>query len=200
MRGWKLVLGVVLFCLVIGVLVLIPYRFSLPQNDLAGWSSLGTWLQGVLTPLLLLVAIGSFWYQSESVKAQTRAQADANQIAQRAFFLDNSRKFTGHINYRCICALVNGEPADNPNARGLTVMVALLRGAGAEAAKLIDSLPNYEILDLNQVRRGRQFALLKRDIDQVINLGERCEMEGLLDGRVVQIQSLILENPPIPSA
>jgi hypothetical protein len=61
----------------------------------------GSWLQGTLTPISLLLALITF-------QSQARSQRDTNLLLGKTFFMDVKEKYEGHLNYLAGAA-VRGE-------------------------------------------------------------------------------------------
>ena len=194
---WGLAIPVIL------AIVVLPIGWDLARwhrigagNDWANW---GAWLQGSLTPLALVFAALSFQSQQRAADRQAAQQRDANLIAERAMFIDKLSAFTGHINYRCYCA-VFGEQIKQPVEVGRHGGFMALESALNCFDPVVNDPDlrqvNRAALTHDEIRKGRFYNQLAHEIDQIIEIGRRVELDGMLDGRIAETRSLIDRYPP----
>lgn len=195
MRTWMIwVIGIIVAFVV--AMPWIPFAPHLGAGArLPFYSDFGAWLQGILTPAALLVAILAF-------QAQARASREANRIANRTFFIANVERFVGHLAYRSLCALVDGTPSDvtrnDPQTRD-EILGALIELLTRYRTSWVE-LAHRRVLTLEQLRRSSHYAILKEDIDDILAAGRDAELDTLLDNRIMRIRDGINRNPPISDA
>jgi hypothetical protein len=173
------------------------------------YGSLGAWIQGVLTPLLFVLAILSFREQSKAFRDQNEAfveqiqtQQTANRIAARAFFVANVRQLSGHLAYRCYCALVDATPPDitiEDSNRGRVLDVLSRMFEGHETANAFRDPNGLAIKSAAEVKGGTHYALLRKDMADIVSLAEDAGLVSLLDNRLVRIHNG-LRSDPAPTA
>ena len=136
MRSKLMICLLFLFCLAYSVFA---FRFPLARAafnwcDRDSYTAMGTWLQGVLTPVFLLIAALTFSWQTQS-------QGEANKTANRVLLFSNLERFAGHLHYRCVTALIGDAPSaelvNSANFEGLTAMKMRLSGKEADLNNLL---------------------------------------------------------------
>lgn len=188
------------------LLISLPFwaNLAVDATHLAAYAAAGAWLQGALTPLLLGVAIISFWIQRRSAETQAKAQADANDIAAWTFFIDNVNKLAGHLSYGCMCAIYGQQlPGDyNPTGQrlGFQAMPFVFKGFNPVQGGVLPPMQGREPLILEEMRGNEQYAILAKEINQVLALSRQVKLEGMLDSRITDIRNLIERYPPTRSS
>jgi hypothetical protein len=154
---------------------------------------MGTWLQGVLTPVFLLIAALTFSWQTQS-------QGEANKTANRVLLFSNLERFAGHLHYRCVTALIGDAPSaelvNSANFEGLTAMKMRLSGKEADLNNLIGKLVEGRSPVAPAVMyNSPSYKRLRDEIEQIVELGKQVGLVGLLDGRILKIHELIQHRP-----
>lgn len=179
---WLIAVGV----LVASMLTALPLFFSLfgvPKPD--KWSEWGAWLQGVLTPLSLLVAAVALWQQKQS-------QSEANTVASRTFFAGNVQLFTELIGRQCKSCLTrvkqNAKWDDaKDESRALDYMKSLL----SEGAVGFDLGEKNWLQHVDFVVSTSDYHILCKTVNEIVSQADSVGLRYMLDDRIQSIHSLI---------
>jgi len=79
---------------------------------------------------------------------------------------------------------------------GFQAMPAMFKGFDPVVAGIVPSIQGGETLCLEEMRASEQYAILVKEIDQVISLSRRVRLEGMLDGRIMEVWNLVKQHPP----
>lgn len=158
------------------------------KTELELLSYVGAWFQGVLTPVALVLTLWTFAKQSAD-------QSDANRSVAQAVFIANVAGFASQIGHRCVTALTGVEAKHEPGLSdaGLTVMEKRLQDV---PGSLEDHGYDYREISKAEMRASAGYRQLRKEIEAIARMGETVDMDGLLDGRIGRIRTLIAEQPP----
>jgi hypothetical protein len=143
----------------------------------------GAWLQGVLTPALVTIAIVTWKSQLRAQRADEEAGRWANRLNASSLMLSHLHAFYGHVNYTSACAIAGHRPndADVPggNFQCVARLIRILAGQAPtledqEMAKTLAARPRSEIV------KGEQYAILRDSLRHIIQLLEQANL-GYLD-------------------
>jgi hypothetical protein len=170
-------------------LVTVFPALKLSQKEHYPFSDLGTWLQGVLTPLIVGIALITWLSQQRAQRDEAAAQQATTRLNATALILTHLHQFYGHVNYTAACALTDSRPSRDKIPQGdfqcVNILIDLVRGKGVNA-ELFSGRP---ILSRNDVIRSEQFRILKRDMAQILNLLQTAEIAYMTDYRITELRT-----------
>lgn len=187
LKRWNILKGLSVF-IIAGMLFTIFYlplhAWRHPHNFRYPYQDLGAWLQGALTPAILLVGLISWW-------AQRRGTVEQNRILTTSLLLENLRAFYGHLNYTAFCAIIGRRPSaatlPSGNLEGVTRLLRILRTGHADYADL-NIPPDLQALPtIDEIRAGDNYDKLIRSVDKTLTLAESANLIELVDERVQQL-------------
>lgn len=164
------------------------WHFS-PELGIKNYGEYGGWLQGVLTPLILLVAFIAWFSQQQSAK-------EANTIQARSFLLEFLHNFYGHINYTAACAIVGHRPSSDHvpfgNLQCVSALIAVLSNRTVP-----ETLPGTNLKALStvyEIENGDNYLLLKASLQFMDDMIRSSKMELLVDQRIRELTNLVQQH------
>lgn len=174
-EGMSLILIVLLMLgLVFTVIPFLIRKWGCSVGSGFTYAEYGTWLQGALTPLVVLIAaIGLY-----------RTKSSDN----RTLFITNEWRFYEHINYISKVCIVGGKDfsAESHTLSSVEKLIKILNGGKNDE----DDTRTADV-----IRNEDWFKELKRDVYIVYNLARLGGIEPLLHGPIQQLKKILDEAP-----
>lgn len=192
-----------IFVIVIGVAAAdVFFKVRLPaQSWYAGYAELGSWLEGVLTPISVLLAGLGIVLQSKATAETNRAAIQAieaqtlsNKLAATGIFLDKLETFFAHLDYLCFCVLLNRRPNKDelPKELGLGFRCILLALDSFSPEGIKEEVPQVKHLQMKIIMsQSTHVRALTDALDRIISLGKQVGFEDMLDGRVRVLRAML---------
>jgi len=193
--AWKRWLRVALILFAIvgvigGVAVGLPlYRWGLKTGHKMAYQDLGTWLQGVLTPVLIVIGLATWW-------SQKIGQEQANRIQVQNAILSNVHELYGKLNYSAAWVVRGDNPKPGTVHYGdlqeVDRLIAILKNKADETP----SHSAFLAASYSDIVGSDQFRKLKSNLDHIIQLIDGSGTASLYDPRIFVLHSEMTNTKP----
>jgi hypothetical protein len=169
---------------VLAGLAYLPFAgLPLPFARLNTYQDYGAWLAGALTPVLVAVALLSWWVQKAG-------QDEANRIQAQTLILTNVHELYGRINYMSCCVIGARHPEPGTlragNLQEVERLTRLLRNRGAKEQTETHASPAVQY---DEMIRSHFFKQLSKDLQRTTDLIETADLKFLIDERIFELHA-----------
>jgi hypothetical protein len=163
------------------------------------WATYGTWINGITTPVLLVVAIITFMAQrkaseeqSRDIRSQINHLAASNKISARANFIQHMQSYSYRIDELCESAIWGGIPTykDRDDLTYVQSFIKISQGTEIPKAKR----------SIAEIRSGIHYATLCAVVHDFITSAEENDSIGLVDLRIRYLQVVLRTMEPTLSS
>lgn len=177
---------IVILALILAGPFILHWKSHDPSTHVFKLGEYGAWLQGALTPGVVILAFVTLYNQISSLNSALKSQRETNAIQREAnkqllmgIILDNIERFQGHLNYLAFAAFYNERRSRDVMEPGRMYYINLLLKP--------DQTPHP----------GEHAENLKKDLCTIISLAKESGTTSFLDKRIIDLDTrLNIHNTP----